>query len=279
MEQGVLGCQLLSPNECVGEVVEKLKGTGVEAHYDLRHQTIQSELFEMYDNRIPIDVITLQQRLKDRQLLEQIGGIAYLAQLQDSVPSAANLSYYLEIVQEKFLLRRMIATCTEVVGRVYDYEGEVDALMDEVERDVLRISESRAQTSTLSVKELVGKAILTVENYFSRKGVLNGIGTGFPDLDRMTDGLHGSEMIVIAARPSMGKTSLAMNIVEHVVLEQKLPVGGFQFGNERGVAGVAHDVFDCAREFAEHPRRVHVGIRFSEADECGGSAGEGEAVD
>jgi replicative DNA helicase len=227
MEQGVLGCQLLSPNECVGEVIEKLKGIGVEAHYDLRHQTIQAELFEMYDSRIPIDVITLQQRLKDKQLLEQVGGIAYLSQLQDSVPSAANLSYYLEIVREKFLLRKMISVCTDVVGRVYDYEGEVDALMDEVERDVLRISESRAQGGVLATKDLVNKAIGTIENFFSRKGTLTGLGTGYADLDRMTDGLHGSEMIVIAARPSMGKTSLAMNIVENVVLEQKLPAAVF----------------------------------------------------
>jgi len=227
MEQGVLGCQLLSPNDCVGEVIEKLKGIGVEAHYDLRHQTIQAELFEMFDSRIPIDVITLQQRLKDKQLLDQVGGIAYLSQLQDAVPSAANLSYYLDIVREKFLLRKMIATCTDVVGRVYDYEGEVDALLDEVERDVLRISESRVQGSVVTTKDLVGKAIGTIENYFSRKGTLNGLATGFTDLDRMTDGLHGSEMIVIAARPSMGKTSIAMNIVEHVVLEQKLPAAVF----------------------------------------------------
>jgi len=227
MERGVLGCQLLSPNDCVGEVVEKLKGAGVEAYYDLRHQTIQAELFEMYDTRIPIDIVSLQQRLKDKQLLEQVGGIAYLAQLQDAVPSAANLSYYLDIVREKFLLRKMIQTCTDVVGRVYDYEGEVDALLDEVERDVLRISESRVQGGVLTTKELVGKAIGTIENYFSRKGILNGLGTGFTDLDRMTDGLHGSEMIVIAARPSMGKTSLAMNIAEHVALEQKLPAAVF----------------------------------------------------
>jgi len=227
MEQGVLGCQLLSPNDCVGEVVEKLKGVGIEAHYDLRHQTIQAELFEMYDSRIPIDVITLQQRLKDKGLLDQVGGIGYLSQLQDAVPSAANLSYYLDIVREKFLLRKMIQTCTEVVGRVYDYEGEVDALLDEVERDVLRISESRVQGDVMTTKELVGKAVGTIENYFSRKGTLNGLATGFTDLDRMTDGLHGSEMIVIAARPSMGKTSIAMNIVEHVVLEQKLPAAVF----------------------------------------------------
>jgi replicative DNA helicase len=205
MEQGVLGCQLLSPNECVGEVIEKLKGVGIEAHYDLRHQTIQAELFEMYDARIPIDVITLQQRLKDKRLLEQVGGIAYLSQLQDAVPSAANLSYYLDIVREKYLLRKMIQTCTEVVGRVYECEGDVDALLDEVERDVLRISESHAQGDSLTTKELVGRAVVTIENFFNRKGTLTGLATGYADLDRMTDGLHGSEMIVIAARPSMGK--------------------------------------------------------------------------
>ncbi len=121
----------------------------------------------------------------------------------------------------------MIQTCTDVVGRVYDYEGEVDALLDEVERDILRISESRAQTGAMTTKDLVNKAIGTIENFFSRKGTLTGLATGFADLDRMTDGLHGSEMIVIAARPSMGKTSLAMNIAEHVVLEQKLPVAVF----------------------------------------------------
>ena len=226
-EQGVLGCVLLSPNECMGECIEKLKDDGQQVFYDLRHQTIYEALATMYDAREAVDIITLQQKLKDQQLLEQIGGIAYLSQLQDAVPSAANLSYYLEIIQEKFLLRRMIATCTEVVGRVYDYEGDVETLLDEVEKEILRINESRAQSSTASVKELVGKAILTVENYFGRQGTLNGLATGFPDLDRMTDGLHGQEMIVIAARPSMGKTSLAMNIVEHIVVEQNLAAGVF----------------------------------------------------
>jgi replicative DNA helicase len=226
-EQGVLGCALLDPNQCIGECIEKLKDDGKEAFYDLRHQTIYETLAEMFNSRQAIDVITVQQNLKDRQLLDQVGGIAYLSQLQDAVPSAANLSYYLEHVREKFLLRKMIQTCTGVVGRVYDYEGEVDALLDEVERDVLRISESRAQGGVMTTKDLVNKAIGTIENFFSRKGMLTGLATGFSDLDRITDGLHGSEMIVVAARPSMGKTSLAMNIVEHVVLEEKLPVAVF----------------------------------------------------
>ena len=225
-EQGVLGCVLLSPNECMGECIEKFK-QGAEVFYDLRHQTIFSTLVEMYDSREAIDVITLQQQLKNKQLLEAVGGIAYLASLPDTVPSAANLSYYQDIVLEKFLLRKMIRTCTDVVARVYDYEGEVDALLDEVERDILRISESRVQSQTVTIKELVKKAIGTIEDFHQRQGILTGVGTGFADLDKMTTGLHGGEMVVIAARPSMGKTSLAMNIAEHVAIEQRLPVGVF----------------------------------------------------
>jgi replicative DNA helicase len=225
-EQGVLGCVLLSPNECLGQCIEKLKA-GPEVFYDLRHQTIYEAFVQMYDTRQPIDIITLQQRLKDRGLLDQLGGIPYLNALQDAVPSAANLSYYLDIVEEKSLLRKMIHTCTDVVGRVYDYDGEVDELLDEVERDILRMSESRSGGGIESVKTLVNKAIGQVENYFNRQGQLGGLGTGFADLDRMTDGLHGGEMVIIAARPSMGKTSLAMNIAESVVLNQKLPVGVF----------------------------------------------------
>ena len=225
-EQGVLACILISPNECMGECIEKFK-SGEEVFYDLRHQTIFGILAEMYDRKEAIDIITLQQRLKDKQLLEQVGGLAYLSPLPDAVPSAANLSYYLDIVQEKYLLRKMIHTCTDVVGRVYDYEGEVDALMDEVERDILRISEARVQQHSSNIKELVKRAINQIEDFHQRQGMLTGVGTGFTDLDRMTSGLHPGEMIVIAARPSMGKTSLAMNIAEHVSIEQKLPVGVF----------------------------------------------------
>src|SRR5262249_47266392 len=192
-----------------------------------RNRTIFEVLLQMYDAREAIDIITLHQRLKDKQLLEQIGGLAYISTLPDTVPSAANLSYYLDIVLEKFLLRRMIHVWTEIVGRVYDYQGEVDALMDEVERDILRISESRVTDATSSMKQLVNHAIATIEEFHARQGQLSGIATGFTDLDKMTSGLHAGEMIVIAARPSLGKTSLAMNIAEHAALEQKLPVGVF----------------------------------------------------
>lgn len=233
-EMGVLGCCLLDPNQCIGECVEKLKDDGQLAFYDLRHQTIYETLATMFNARQPVDLITVQQQLKDRQLLEQVGGIAYLSQLQDAVPSAANLSYYLEIVREKFLLRKLITTCSGVVGKVFDYEGNVEELLDEVEKEVLRVNESRSQGNMTPVNTLVHEAIATIENYFGRNGQLGGLATGFVDLDKMTDGLHGGEMIVIAARPSMGKTSLAMNIAEHVALELKLPVGVFSLEMSAG---------------------------------------------
>jgi len=128
-------------------------------------------------------------------------------------------------LREKYVLRRMIIACTEVVSRAYEHQGEVDQLLDEVERDILHISGERVTANAPTMKELVHRAIHHIEMYHQRQGQLGGIATGFVDLDKLTDGLHGGEMIVIAARPSMGKTSLAMNVSEHVAVELKLPVG------------------------------------------------------
>ncbi|MFM7102958.1 MAG: DnaB-like helicase C-terminal domain-containing protein, partial [Verrucomicrobiota bacterium] len=225
-EQGVLGCILLAPNENIGLCLEKLKA-GAECFYDLRHQTIFKVLVEMFDRKDAVDLITLSQRLKDSGQLEAVGGLAYLSGLQDAVPSAANLGYYLNILREKHVLRRMVSTCTGVVSRVNEFEGDVDQLLDEVERDILRISEEREEGSVRPMKDLVRGAIDLIQEYHQRQGGLTGLGTGFTDLDRMTSGLHEGEKVVIAARPSMGKTSLAMNIAEHVAVNERLPVGVF----------------------------------------------------
>jgi len=227
-EQGVLACVLLSPQDCMGECIEKFKPGG-EVFYDLRHRTIYEALAEMYDGKQAIEVITLQQWLKDRKQLEAVGGLEYLAPLPDRVPSAANLKYYQDIVWDKYILRQMIRTCTEVVGQIYESEGEVDALVDEVETKILRISEEKeaSKVTSISIKDHVHAAIQKIEEYHTNQGMLSGLSTGFPDLDKMTTGLHGGEMIVIAARPSMGKTSLAMNVAESVALDQRLPVGVF----------------------------------------------------
>jgi hypothetical protein len=137
-ERGVLGCILLSPNECMLECIERLKA-GKEAFYDLRHQSIFNALADLYEEQEAIDVITLQQRLRDWHLLEEAGGIAYISALPDTVPSAANLSYYLDIVQEKFLRRKVIRMCTNAVGQAYDYGGETDSLLDQLTSDVTRL--------------------------------------------------------------------------------------------------------------------------------------------
>jgi replicative DNA helicase len=225
-EQGVLGCVLLSPRETLGDCIEKFKGNA-EVFYDLRHKAIYELLVTMYDQKEAIDLVTLQQRLRDLNQLEAVGGLAYLASLPDAVPSAANFSYYADIVREKHLLRRMIQTCTSVVSRVYGHEGEVDGLLDEVERDVLRISEDRVEMESRTIKDLVKRAIGTIEEFHQRQGLLMGLATGFSDLDRMTGGLMEGQMVVIAARPSMGKTSLAMNVAEHVAVDLRQPVGVF----------------------------------------------------
>jgi replicative DNA helicase len=225
-EQGVLGCVLLAPHESLGICIERLK-TGAEVFYDLRHRLLYELLVAMLEAKEPIDLLTVQQRLKDRHQLDGVGGVPYLVSLCDAVPSAANLGFYLEIVREKHLLRSMIQTCTQVITRVQSHEGEVDQLLDEVERDVLRISEERVESNTRTIKDLVRRAIVTIEEFHQRQGMLTGLSTGFPDFDKMTTGLHGGEMIVIAARPSVGKTSLAMNMCEHVAVELQQPVGVF----------------------------------------------------
>lgn len=225
MEKGVLGCCIIDPNDCIGKCTLLLPDKE-EEFYDLRNQTIYTALVEMFDAREPIDLITLQQWLKDRQLLDQVGGTPYLIQLERDTPSAANLTYYTEIVHEKYLLRKLIHTCSDAVGKVYDFEGKVDALLDEVERDIMKIR-TRRGAARADIKALVNSAIGVIEDKFTRQGAISGLQTGFTDLDRYTDGLVAGELIVPAAYPGVGKTSLLMNMVENIVLIQKLPAAIF----------------------------------------------------
>jgi replicative DNA helicase len=224
-EQGVLSSLLLAPKEVGGLCVEK--GIRKEHFHIPAHSSIYEVLLEMYDQRQAIDVITLTQLLRDRKLLDQVGGPAFVTELFTFLPTAANAGYYTEILEEKYTLRQIISVCTEYAGRSYDEQGDVTMLLDEVEARVLEISKERYKDKTASMKEQVMAAIHAIEELYSNRGGLTGISTGLATLDKMTDGLHRAEMFVIAARPSMGKTALAMNIAEHVAIEQKLPVAVF----------------------------------------------------
>ncbi|MFZ1218994.1 MAG: replicative DNA helicase [Chthoniobacterales bacterium] len=223
-EQGVLGSMLISPREIIAECVEKINET---YFYVPAHQTIYEVLVELWNAGQGIDLITFTQVLRDRNLLETVGGAAAVTSLFTFVPTAANVTYYLEIVREKYILRQIIAACTESVRRSFEEQDEVNNLLDEVEQKIFSVGEDRFKGQLLTMKDQVMEAIEAIEQLYERRGGITGISTGFAELDRMTNGLHESEMIVIAARPSMGKTALAMNIAEHVAINEKLPVAVF----------------------------------------------------
>jgi replicative DNA helicase len=181
----------------------------------------------MWNNNQPIEFITLTQTLRDRQQLDQIGGPAFITNLFTYLPTAANVGYYLDAVIEKHTLREIIRVCTEFASRGYDEPGSVQILLDEVETRIFEITKGQIQDKNFDMHSVVMSAITSIQDLMERRGGISGLSTGLLELDKMTDGLHGSEMIVIAARPSMGKTALAMNIAEHIALECKKAVAVF----------------------------------------------------
>src|SRR5437588_8190397 len=223
-EQVVLGSMLISPRDAIAECVEKINE---DYFYVPSHQTVFTVLVELWNAGAGIDLITFTQVLRDRNLLETIGGAAFVTSLYTFVPTAANLGYYLEIVRDKYILRSIISAATESVRRAYEEQDEVGNLLDEVEQKIFAVGEDRFKGQMLSMKDQVMEAIESIEKLYERKGGITGISTGFVEFDRMTSGMHAAEMIVIAARPSMGKPALAMNIAEHVAINEKLPVGVF----------------------------------------------------
>jgi replicative DNA helicase len=224
-ELGLLGSILIEPREVMGVCVEK-KVTPEHFHVPA-HATIFGILRELYDGNKPIDFILLTQLLRDRELLDQVGGPAFVTSLFTFVPTAANAGFYLEILKEKHTLRQVIITCTDLTSRAYNDQEDVDGFLDEVEKQVFEISQSRIDDKTFKLKDAVLSALTSIEQLYERKGAVSGLPTGFADLDKMLDGLHPAEMIVIAARPSMGKTALAMNIAERVAIDGGHAVGIF----------------------------------------------------
>ena len=224
-EKGVLCSFLLMPREIGGLCAEKQI---TPEHFHIpAHGELYKVLLELWDAGKPIDFIILTELLRDRQRLDQVGGPAYVTELFTFLPTSANVGYYLEIVQEKHTLREIIKVCTEYAARSYDEQDNVPNLLDDVEGKIFAIAQDRFKDKTASMKEQVMQAIHDIEALYERRGQISGLETGLTEFDRMTDGLHGSEMIVIAARPSMGKTALAMNMAEHVALELKKPVAVF----------------------------------------------------
>ena len=213
-ERGVLSSFLLAPRDIGGLCAEKqIKSE----HFHLpAHGQIYATLLELWDANQAIDFITLTQILRDRSQLDQVGGAAFITELFTFLPTAANAAYYLEILEEKHTLREIIKVCTEYAARSYDEQDDVPNLLNDVEQKIFGIAQDRFKEKTANIRTQVMDAIHAIEELYNRKGEITGLPTGFAEFDKMTDGLHKAEMIVIAARPSMGKTALAMNIAEHI---------------------------------------------------------------
>ena len=182
------------------------------------HAEIYEVLLGLWDKGGAFDFIAITQSLRDRNKLEAVGGAGFITSLYTFLPTAANAAYYIDLLQEKYVLRQIIRVCTEYAARSYDEQGEVTSLLDKVEQEIFAISKDRYKEKGVTMKDMVRKAISDIEILHSNRGKIMGLETGFKQFDQMSDGLHGAEMMVVAARPSMGKTAFAMNIAEHMAL-------------------------------------------------------------
>lgn len=222
-EQSVLGSILLK-DKTFGTVLEILLA---KDFYRKAHQIIYESMIELFDRNEPHDLLTVTNLLKDSNQLEEVGGAAYLATLTSIVPVTANISSYAKIVRQKSILRRLIDVNTDIAARCYEEQGDIDLLVDEAEQAIFEIAGTKSDKSFTPIKQIVPGAFKTVEQLFKRKELITGVPTGYHELDKMTAGLQPSDLIILAARPSMGKTSFAMNIAQNAAIESKIGVAVF----------------------------------------------------
>jgi replicative DNA helicase len=222
-EQSVLGAVLLD-NASMARAMEVLTE---EDFYRTAHRKIYLAMLDLSEHGEVIDQITLTERLKTKGELESVGGAAYLAELVQAVPTAANIKYHCKIVRDKALLRGLIGTSTEVIARGYDGAAPVDDLLDFAERSVFSLAQGKLGRSFTPLNLIIKESLDLVDRLSKRKERITGIPTGFYDLDDLTAGLQASDLIVIAGRPSMGKTSLALGIAQHAAIHHGKAVGIF----------------------------------------------------
>jgi replicative DNA helicase len=222
-EQSVLG-GILIENEAINRVTEILDA---DDFYRDAHRKIFNALINLSERDEPADLITLTNELRKTDQLDSIGGASYLTSLIDSVPTAANIEYYAKIVKEKAILRKLIQTSTEIITQSYEDRGDVEVFLDEAERAIFEISEKRVRPSFYSIRDIVKESFKTIERLFQKKELVTGVPSGFKELDRMTAGFQPSDLIIIAGRPSMGKTAFCLNVAQYAAIENKIPVAVF----------------------------------------------------
>ena len=198
-----------------------------EDFYRDAHSKIYQSLLELYEANEPCDLLTITHKLKTKGLLESVGGASYLSSLLDRVPTAANAPHYATIVREKSILRQLIDGATEIVSRGYEEGGKVDEFLDRAEKIIFDVAQRKIHQAFIPIKDIIKAGFKTIERLYEKKELITGVPSGFTDLDRLTAGFQPSDLIILAGRPSMGKTSLALNIVEYAACEVGRPCAVF----------------------------------------------------
>ncbi|MCJ7811928.1 replicative DNA helicase [bacterium] len=222
-EMAVLGSVMID-NDCIGKIIEIVD---VSHFYRTVHQQIFTAARALYERNEPVDLITLTEELKKQNRLEEIGGTYYLTELAEAVPSSANVEYHARIVLERFLMRRLIEESAAIAKECYDGLDDVYKIIDRSEQRIFGLSEKRQRRTFQHISPIMHEAFETIEKFHQREGAVTGVPTGFTMLDELTSGFQQSEFIIIAGRPSMGKTALSLNIARHAAVKAKIPVGFF----------------------------------------------------
>ncbi|MBF0483224.1 MAG: replicative DNA helicase [Candidatus Omnitrophica bacterium] len=222
-ERSVLGSMLLDA-EAIGTAVEILDEMWF---YEESHRLIYRVITQLYSENKRVDYLTLTNKLQNEGLLEKTGGLSYISGIFDSVPTSANAEHYAQIVKEKGVLRALIKNATKIVSDCYNTKGDVDQLVDHAEQLIFEVADLKQHQKAFHIKDLVKESIDKLDKLYQRKEHITGVPSGFIEIDKMTSGMQPSDLIIVAARPSMGKTAFAMSIAEKVALEHKRPVAIF----------------------------------------------------
>lgn len=222
-EQAILGC-MLTDKDAVVSAIEVLKE---ESFYREDNRAIFAAIYSLYSKSEPVDIITVKAELVETGNFERVGGLEYLASLPERVPTTANVDKYIKIVEEKAALRELITTSNELVALGYDETEDVDNIMDMAERKVFDLASKKNTKGYSPLRDVLVESFDKIEKLYNNKGAFSGTPTGFYDFDRITSGLHGSELIILAARPAMGKSAFAINIATNVAVKAKVPVAIF----------------------------------------------------
>jgi replicative DNA helicase len=222
-EQSVLGSLMLD-RDAIIKIADILSA---EDFYEEKHRIIYLAILKLYDERSSIDILTISNKLDEGSSLEKVGGMGYLTTLVNSVPSAANVVHYAQIVRRKGTLRRLISQATEIVSLGYQEDNDIENILDQAEQKLFSVSQKSLKQNFVSINEILHETFDRLDELHREKGKMRGVPTGFKDLDSKLGGLQASDLIILAARPSMGKTSLALDIVRHIAMEEKKSVGIF----------------------------------------------------